>query len=152
MPDPVGAASPHASVSRPSSAKLDITQAKLQKAVHNRAPRVTHILFSDLPISSLLKEQAPLPECKTLHIGFTYTNLKNSTTLLNAKLIGPDNKVLEKKLIVSDKSGEHIFSFDHPHQLFAAGGYRFIIELDKKPILDTTINIEAGKPALGANL
>ena len=136
----------------PNSAKLDHTQAKLQSAVQNRAPRVTHILFSELPISSLLKEQAPLPVCKTLHIGFTYTNLNKSTTLLIAKLIGPDNKVLEKKLIVSDKSGEHIFSIDHPHQVFTAGGYRFIIELDKKPILDTTVNIEPAKASLGANL
>jgi len=134
----------------PNSAKLDITRTKLQSAEQSRAPRVTHILFSDLPISSLLKEQTAIPVCKTLYIGFTYTNLNKSTTLLNAKLIGPDDKVLEKKLIVSDKSGEHIFNFVHPHQLFDAGVYRFIIELDNRVILNTSIDIASDKPALGA--
>ncbi len=125
----------------PNSARLDKTNIKLDAAVHSRAPRVTHILFSDMVLTSLLKEQGPVAPGKTLYIGFSYTNLTSSTTLLKAKLIDPENRVLEKKLIVSDKSGEHIFTLEQPHQPFSPGNYQFVIELDGKSMLDTTFTI-----------
>ena len=125
----------------PNSARLDKTKIKLDTAIQSRAPRVTHILFSDMVLTSLLKEQGPVTPGKTLYVGFSYTNLTSSTTLLKAKLIDPEDRLLEKKLIVSDKSGEHIFTLEQPHQPFSPGNYRFVIELDGKPMLDTTFTI-----------
>jgi len=136
----------------PNSAKLDKTRTRLDNAVQTRAPRVTHILFSDTALTSLLQVQGPVAPSRTLYIGFSYTNLVKSTTLLHAKLVTPENRAYEKKLIVSDKSGEHIFTLEQLHQPFGPGEYRFSIELDGKPMFETTFMIVSDTPAEPANL
>ena len=125
----------------PNSALLDKTRDKLQNAITSRAPRITHMLYSDAPLGSLLKEQSVVNPTQRLHFGFTYNNFTSSTSLLTATIVGENNRPIQKKLIVSDKSGEHLFHIDHPSGLFAAGQYRLKIDLQSQTVLDTVITI-----------
>ncbi len=121
----------------PNSKPLDQASRKLQIAKAKSAPRITHILLSQFPISSLLKEQEVLQTTPSLSVGFSYTNLSKETTILNFKLdsVTEQLNLVNKKLIVSEKNGEHIFSVKHPLATFLPGQYRITIMLDNKTLL-----------------
>ncbi len=129
----------------PNSAKLDQAGKKLQSAMANRAPRITHMIISDHAISSLLTEQEQVSVTPTLHIGFTYTNLSKETTILNVQVesINEQQVLIDKKLIVSEKSGEHIFSLKHPQATFIRGQYRIIIKLSNKQLVSKIFTVQS---------
>lgn len=134
----------------PNSPKLDQAAKKLHLAMTRRAPRITHLLISDLSITSLLTQQARISVAPTLYIGFTYTNFSKDTTILNVQLESLDEQktLINKKLIVSEKNGEHIFSVKHPQATFIRGQYRVIIKLKNQVLLSQTFVVHSpgGKP------
>ena len=127
------------------SPKLDRAAKKLHLAMASRAARITHLVISDLSITSLLTQQARISVTPTLYIGFTYTNFSKETTILNAQLESLDEQqtLINKKLIVSEKSGEHIFSLKHPQATFIHGQYRIIIKLKNKELINRTFVVHA---------
>lgn len=129
----------------PNSATLDQAGRKLQKALATNAPRITHFVISDHNISSLLSEQVAVVVTPTLYFGFTYTNFPKKTTILNIRLESVDeNTVLaDKKLIVTEASGEHIFSINHPQATFIKGQYRMVIKLDNRELIVKPFVVQA---------
>ena len=121
----------------PNSNQLEQASRKLQIAKAKNAPRITHILISQHPISSLLKEQEVLQTTPSISVGFSYTNLSKETTILNFKLdsVTEQLNLVNKKLIVSEKNGEHVFSVKHPLATFLPGQYRITIMLENKTLL-----------------
>jgi len=128
----------------PNSPKLDQAAKKLQAAMNDRAPRITHLIISDHVISSLLTEQAPINITPTLYLGFTYTNFSKDTTVINVVITSIDEKqvLVDKKLFVSESSGEHIFSIKHPQATFIRGQYRIRIKLKSKDLLDQVFLVQ----------
>jgi serine/threonine protein kinase len=128
----------------PNSAKLDQAAAKLKTAMNDRAPRITHLIVSDHVISSLLTEQATIKVTPTLYLGFTYTNFSKETTILNLQIVSVNERrvLLNKKLFVSESTGEHIFSVKHPQATFIRGQYKVIIKLNTRVLLDQPFTVE----------
>jgi len=129
----------------PVSPKLDQAAKKLQLAMTSRAPRITHLIISDQIISSLLTAQRNISITPTIHLGFTYTNFSKETTILNVQIDSLDENVvlLNKKIIVSEKSGEHIFSVKHPQATFIRGQYRIIIKLENKELINQSFVVQS---------
>lgn len=129
----------------PVSPKLDQAARKLQLAMTSRAPRITHLIISDQSLTSLLTEQRNISVTPTIHLGFTYTNFSKETTILNVQVDSLDENVvlLNKKIIVSEKSGEHIFSVKHPQATFIRGQYRIIIKLENKELTNQPFVVQS---------
>lgn len=128
----------------PNSPRLDLAGKKLHLAMTKRAPRITHLIISDHVITSLLTEQGTILVNPSLYFGFTYTNFTKSTTILNVQLLALDEKQIlaNKKLIVSETSGEHTFSIKHPQATFIRGNYRIIIRLKDKVLFSQTFTVQ----------
>jgi len=129
----------------PNSARLDQVQRKYISVKASRAPRITHILISDHAFGSLLTEQSIIRLNPTLHVGFTYTNLSKETTLLELRIESLSEKqiIINKKLIVSETTGEHIFSIKHPIATFLPGEYRITIALNKNALVSQIFSIQS---------
>ncbi len=132
----------------PNSTRVDQAHKKFITAKTSSAPRVTHLLVSDQPFSTLLTEQKILSVTPTLHLGFTYTNLSKDTTALDLKLdsVTENQTVIEKKLLVSEATGDQIFTLKHPIATFIPGEYQIVISLDGNPLITQIFNIRA-KPS-----
>ena len=128
----------------PDSQRLQQAGRRMQSVVEKNAPRVTYVLISDYPISSMLKDQEAVKTSPSIYIGFSYTNLSQETTLLDFKLDSLSERLnlVNKKLIVSEKSGQHIFAVKHPLATFLPGQYRLSISLKGATLLTHEFTIQ----------
>ncbi len=133
----------------PKSARLDQVHKKFITTKTENAPRITHLLVSDQPLGTLLAEQLTLSVGPILHLGFSYKNLSKDTTTLELKLESISDKqvVIEKKLLVSEATGDQIFSINHPIATFIPGQYRVIISLGNNTLISHAFTIRAKTPA-----
>ena len=133
----------------PNSARLDQVHKKFITAKSANAARITHLLISDQSFTTLLIEQPRLTVTPTLHLGFSYTNLSKDTTTLTLKLESvTENQILiEKKLLVSETTGDQIIALRHPLATFITGQYRVTISLEGKSLITRSFDIRANLPA-----
>lgn len=133
----------------PASKPLEQVSHKLQSARAKNAPRITHILISQHPIVSLLRTQEVVTTTPSISVGFSYTNLPANTNVLNFRLDSLSEKLnlVNKKLLVADRHGEHIFTVQHPLATFLPGQYRITLRLENKTLLSHDFSIRAEAPS-----
>ena len=108
-------------------------------------PVIERLKLSGEPITDLAQN---LPEqfkaSRVLHIGFSYNNFADSTTVLQATLYDGEQtvQIAAVPVIVSGQAGNNFFKIKRPVEGFKAGGYRLEILLANKNIYSQSFVIK----------